>query len=804
MKKIKNPIKYIVFGIVVFVLAMCAVVAVVPTQAKAFDFGQLIDPLCLFACDDDTNPIQQIVDPLCLFACDDESGHHSNPTTQVPNPTVSISANPLSVSYNGSSAIYWNSNNATSCTANGGANGWAGTKNTSGTFYTGSLTNSTTFNITCSNSTGSANGSVIINVENQVQNPTISISANPSSVSYNGSSTITWNSSNATLCNASGGTNGWAGTKNTSGTFYTGNLTTAVTYYITCSNNTGSANGSVMVFVGNQVQTCQDTSAINYGGSLPCHYYQQICQDTSAINYGGTLPCRYQNFDPAPTVSLRADDTSIDFEDSTQIRWDSDNATYCNASGGTNGWAGTKNTSGTFYTGSLTSDRTYKITCYNNNNNNSANDSITIRINDDNDNYNYNYNRPEVTTRSATNISAGNATLNGQVYGNGSSTRAWFEYGTNNNLTYSTSKTSYGSGSTNYNKNISGLISNTTYYFRAVAENSGGTVYGSIFYFNTENTFVNVVNNQPTVVISADSTNLAYNSATNIRWFTTNASSCFASGGSLGWAGVKNIGPGSFYTGQLTTSRTYTITCTNGVGTSTDSATVNVRGQVVTTPKISPPKPTPTSLVLITSSVDRNQPIVPTLDNTRPHPGDEINYTVTYQNIGTGAITGLTLRIDLPSEVNYLFSTPNNPVKSGNTLIFNLGTLKANGQGAVTAKVRVQNNVSAGINLNFLAVLSYIDPSNFPQSVNANVFAQVWSEPTVPDQSINTNENTSLGANVFGAGFLPTNLFGWLLLIILIFLLILIGKYLLNPEQSFSSRAITQDHPVGKKTSTTE
>src|SRR3989339_1031880 len=106
MKKIKNPIKYIVFGIVVFVLAMCAVVAVMPTQAKAFDFGQLIDPLCLFACDDDTNPIQQIVDPLCLFACDNDHNNHSNPPPQIENyPNVSISANPPSVDYNGSSAI---------------------------------------------------------------------------------------------------------------------------------------------------------------------------------------------------------------------------------------------------------------------------------------------------------------------------------------------------------------------------------------------------------------------------------------------------------------------------------------------------------------------------------------------------------------------------------------------------------------------------------------------------------------------------------------------------------------------------
>lgn len=41
------------------------------------------------------------------------------------------------------------------------------------------------------------------------------------------------------------------------------------------------------------VQVCQDTSANNYGGTLPCTYPAQVCKDTSANNYGGTLPCTY-------------------------------------------------------------------------------------------------------------------------------------------------------------------------------------------------------------------------------------------------------------------------------------------------------------------------------------------------------------------------------------------------------------------------------------------------------------------------------------------------------------------------------
>jgi uncharacterized repeat protein (TIGR01451 family) len=208
---------------------------------------------------------------------------------------------------------------------------------------------------------------------------------------------------------------------------------------------------------------------------------------------------------------------------------------------------------------------------------------------------------------------------------------------------------------------------------------------------------------------------------------------------------------------------------------------------------------------LINSSIDRNQPIVPTIDNTNPRPGDEINYTVSYQNIGTGSITNLVLRLDLPYEVDYISSTPNNPIMNGNTLTFNLGTLRANGQGTVTVRVRVRDDIPAGTHLNFPATLSYVDPAGNPQSVSANVTAQVWIEPV--NVVTEDDNNSSLGANVFGAGFFPTNIFGWLLLLILLLLLALIIVFLTRyifgkPSDRKTTKVITQS-PVKKTTTTT-
>ena len=621
-----------------------------------------------------------------------------------------------------------------------------------------------------------------------------SIGITPNTINAGESATIQWSSYNATVISITPG----VGSVASSGSI-TVRPTQTTTYTLNISNSTSATTATATV---NVIQTQQDfcpniagtqTSVpsgmhIDNNGNCVTNYTPPPATDVcpniagtqtyvpSGMHIDNNGNCVVDTINNNISVNLNADDTSIDDGDETELYWTSNNAVYCNRTGGRNGWSlNNVGISGDFDTGNLSSDTTYSITCYNNVGN-SAIDSVTVRVEDDNNNDN----EPDVTTRNATNVTTSSATLNGEVDGNGTSVRAWFEYGTSTSLGYRTSENSYGSGSTDYSRSISGLSPNTTYYFRAMAENSDGTARGSILTFRTGQGYNPPVNNQPTVVIFADSTNISYNGATTLRWSSYNASSCFASGGSVGWAGVKSIGPASFYTGSLTSNRTYTITCTNSFGSATDYVTVNVRGRVVNTPV------TPTSYVIINSSVDRNQPIVPTIDNTRPHPGDEINYTVTYQNIGNASITNLTLRLDLPYEVDYMFSTPNNPIRNGNTLIFNLGTLRANAQGTVNVRVRVRENIAPGAVLNFPAILTYTDPFGNTQSVSANVSAQVWSG----DGEIK-NESIFLGANVFGADFLPDNLFGWLLLLILILILILLARYLYSGVQPFKKRTTT-------------
>ena len=98
------------------------------------------------------------------------------------------------------------------------------------------------------------------------QTPTVSLTANPTNVAYNGQTTLTWSSTNATSCSAN-----WTSSTATNGTATKTNLTTSTTYTITCTGTNGSAQASATVTVGladcTQQTWWKDADADGYGDS---------------------------------------------------------------------------------------------------------------------------------------------------------------------------------------------------------------------------------------------------------------------------------------------------------------------------------------------------------------------------------------------------------------------------------------------------------------------------------------------------------------------------------------------------------
>ena len=124
--------------------------------------------------------------------------------------------------------------------------------------------------------------------------PTVTLTANPAQIQQGAGSTVSWSSTNASACTASGG---WSGTEPISGSTSVSPASTT-TYTLSCTGSGGSARASATVTV---------------------------------------------TATPAPTVTLTANPTQIASGGNSTLSWTSTNASTCTAGGG---WSGTKPTSG--------------------------------------------------------------------------------------------------------------------------------------------------------------------------------------------------------------------------------------------------------------------------------------------------------------------------------------------------------------------------------------------------------------------------------------------------------------------------
>ncbi|UCD92232.1 MAG: DUF11 domain-containing protein, partial [Methanobacteriota archaeon] len=95
---------------------------------------------------------------------------------------------------------------------------------------------------------------------------------------------------------------------------------------------------------------------------------------------------------------------------------------------------------------------------------------------------------------------------------------------------------------------------------------------------------------------------------------------------------------------------------------------------------------------------------VPTAD-----PGDQFTYTITYKNIGTGNATNVKVTDTIPSDVNFVSSSPAYTSVSGNTYTWDIGTLAAGQGGTITITVEVKVGTPDRTLLRNDAILYYAD-----------------------------------------------------------------------------------------------
>lgn len=302
-------------------------------------------------------------------------------------PTATLIANPTSVTAGGASTLSWSSTHATACLA---AGGWSGTLPPSGSRSTGALTANSSFSVTCSGPGGvSPAASASVTATPLPPVPTASLSASPTSVVSGGSSTLTWSSTNATSCTASGG---WSGSLATSGTFATGPLTVAAGYSLVCTGVGGTspaATASVVILPvptatlsaapttvsagGQSMLTWSSSNAVSctasggWTGSLAASGTQATGPVNAQTTYslicsgaGGTSAPATATVNVVPTATLSVYPSVVAPAGASTLTWSSTNATSCAASGG---WSGTLGTGGSQSTGAVNATTTYSLTC---------------------------------------------------------------------------------------------------------------------------------------------------------------------------------------------------------------------------------------------------------------------------------------------------------------------------------------------------------------------------------------------------------------------------------------------------------
>ncbi|MFA6918636.1 MAG: ice-binding family protein [Patescibacteria group bacterium] len=141
--------------------------------------------------------------------------------------------------------------------------------------------------------------------------PTCTLSASPNPVDYNGTSAITWSSTDATACTASGGSTGWTSISGSSGAWTSGALTLGSTYSMTC---TGPGGTSPQCNVAVTVNPAPDPAILhvikhvinNSGGSTLAPGFSVHVKDDSGDVAGSPASPQAGAEDPGTTYTLDA------------------------------------------------------------------------------------------------------------------------------------------------------------------------------------------------------------------------------------------------------------------------------------------------------------------------------------------------------------------------------------------------------------------------------------------------------------------------------------------------------------------
>ncbi len=384
-------------------------------------------------------------------------------------------------------------------------------------------------------------------------------------------------------------------------------------------------------------------------------------------------------------------------------------------------------------------------------------------------------NYPIVYTYLPEAVGDGYAVLRGYANPNGApDVTRWFEWGTAQySLTNQTIKTNQGNSAQDFSQTISSLSPNTTYYYRAVAQNNYGTSYGTVLSFTSSAGYGGyaapsgftdspiVVTNLPDRIsdtsMKLNGTVLPRGYVSTSGWFdwgTTPALGNKTQSTNLGSAlsidfsdTLYGLSPNTLYYYQAVGQNQ------NGIA----------RGSILTfrTNKTAPPPAVSapaTGGVAAVSKAPGKITINITTDNEELIPTQISEYKVTYKNIGGSKVYDAVLRVVLPAGIDFESS------KSGfssdkNILTLELGEIGGNEDGTARFEASVNKNTKNKDVLVTTAIMTYrVVKDGDLEAADDSVSNIIISDPR------RTTVNGLAALSFFGDGtFLPNTLLEWVM-----------------------------------------
>ncbi|HVT36624.1 MAG TPA: hypothetical protein VHE37_13630 [Nevskiaceae bacterium] len=480
--------------------------------------------------------------------------------TGLPPAQVSLNASPASVRVGQNTTLTWNSSNASSCLASGD---WSGVRALSGSAQVlVGHAGTNTFTLACDG----ASKSVSVN---GIPPPGISLTPNPDTVAVGGTSTLTWNVSNATSCSASGA---WSGAKALSGSqSVTAAQSGTYTYTLTCSGAGGSASQSATVTAlqppGVGLFNDPNTPYVAVGANITLNWNSARAQsctasgawsgpralsgsETVVLNSPGdatfALTCSgiggtsshsmtLTAFLP-PVISLNASPSTLGAGQSATLNWNATDAQLCSASGG---WSGSKSMNGSEgVTAATPGTVSYTLTCQGWGGTSAQSTAVTYLAN------------PTVAlAANPTAVTVGQSTMLNWNAENASSCVASGVWAGSLPISGSQIVVVQNAGANSYTLTCTG---------------SGGSA--------TQTTSVNGIPLMPTLSFAANPVAVPVGQTSTLRWSSTDAQSCTASGA---WSGAQSLSGSAVVTISAAGPATYSLSCTGPGGTTSNAVTIS-------------------------------------------------------------------------------------------------------------------------------------------------------------------------------------------------------------------------------------